>query len=83
MGVTVDSVLTKHITLIAVYPASALTDESGKAILLLQAGDITGQNRKIRFSSGDLRTKLDVRVQKSDCTPGSIKTDRNSADACA
>ena len=76
VGVTVDSVLTKHITLIAVYPASALTDESGKAIFTVTGRDITGaEPAEIRFSSGDLRTKLDVRVQKSDCTPGSIKID--------
>lgn len=76
VGVTVDSVLTKHITLIAVSPASTVTDENGKATFTVTGRDLTGaEPAEIRFSAGDLRTKLDVKVQKSDCTPGSIKTD--------
>ena len=66
VGVLVDSV----------YPASAVTDESGKAIFTVTGRDITeAEPAEIRFSAGDLRTKLDVKVLKTECIPGSIKID--------
>ena len=74
VGVTVEAVTLKGKKAIELSPASAVTDEYGKAVFTVTGNKKTEEElAEIKFKAGELATKLAVKVRRTECIPGSVK----------
>ncbi|MCC7210858.1 MAG: hypothetical protein E3K40_15870 [Candidatus Brocadia sp.] len=75
-GVKVEAEILKGKKIIELSPASAVTDENGKAVFTVTGNKKTEEELpEIKFTAGDLKTKIAVRVQTTGCTPQSMQTE--------
>lgn len=73
-GVTVAAVTLKGKKAIELSPASAITDTDGKATFTVTGNKIKEEElAEIKFTAGELTTRLAVRVSKTECKPVKMK----------
>lgn len=76
VGFTVKAVALKGKKAIELSPASAVTDEYGKAVFTVTGNKKTEEDlAELKFTTGELATKLAVKVRRTECKPGIIKTE--------
>jgi 5-hydroxyisourate hydrolase-like protein (transthyretin family) len=79
-GVTVTAAVLKGKKKIEISPANAVTDENGRVVFTVTGNAITDKElAEVQFTAEDLQTKLEVRVQTTECVVGSIKTNPEQA----
>ncbi|GJQ23701.1 hypothetical protein BIY37_00310 [Candidatus Brocadia sapporoensis] len=72
-GVQVVADILKGKKFIELSPASAITDENGRAVFTVTGNRKTEEELpEIKFVAGDLKTKIAVRVQTTGCVPESV-----------
>jgi len=75
-GVQIEAEILKGKKIIELSPATAVTDENGKAVFTIAGNKKTEEELpEIKFTAGELKTKIVVRVQGTGCVPESMQTE--------